>query len=161
MVVDTSVIINFIHIKRLDLLGNLPGYRFVIPDHVLEEIERERQKEALRDALSAGYVSLVSITDPEEIGLYGRNTRIMGKGESACLAIAQKRRWFIASDEKRRFRREAVKRLGEGKILTTPGILLMAIKAGILSVEEADRAKAILEGCRFRMTFKSFSDLLG
>jgi len=84
----------------------------------------------------------------------------MGKGESACLAIAQRRKWIIASDEKRRFRREAVKRLGEGKILTTPGILLMAIKVGILSVEEADKAKVILEGRRFKRTFKSFGDFL-
>ncbi len=161
VVVDANVIINLIHVKRLDLLRNLPGHKFVVPDHVMEEIRMEYQKEALRDALSAGYISLVSITDPEEIGFYDRNTRIMGKGESACLAIAQRRKWIIASDEKGRFRREAVKRLGEGKILTTPGILIMAIKAGILSVEEADGAKVILESRRFKMMFGSFGDLLG
>jgi len=40
-------------------------------------------------------------------------------------------------------------------MLTTPGILLLAIRAGLLTMARADEMKAALEGKRFRMTFSS------
>jgi hypothetical protein len=66
----------------------------------------------------------------------------------------------MASDEKRRLRREAIGRLGEGRLLTTVGIFLLAIRAGVLTIEEADEAKVLLEQHRFRMAFRSFCDLI-
>ena len=74
--------------------------------------------------------------------------------------MAAARGWMVASDERRRFRREVVARLGEGRLVTTAGLLVLAIRAGLLSVEEADHAKAVLEQHRFRMTFASFRELL-
>ena len=53
---DTSVLINFLHLDRLDLLGKLPGYEFQVPDHVVEEIR-----------------------DPVEIESYARFHRTLGK----------------------------------------------------------------------------------
>jgi predicted nucleic acid-binding protein len=84
----------------------------------------------------------------------------MGQGEAACLALAESRGWLIASDERRRFRREVFARLGEGRLVTTAGLFVLAIRAGILTVEEADQMKAVLEQRRFRMTFASFRDVL-
>jgi predicted nucleic acid-binding protein len=43
VVADTSVLINFLHLDRLDLLGALPGYGFWIPEHVVAEITRPEQ----------------------------------------------------------------------------------------------------------------------
>ena len=54
----------------------------------------------------------------------------------------------------------ARERIGEGRILNTPGILLLAIRAGLLSVDEADVLKARLETHRYRMKFDSFRDVL-
>lgn len=76
------------------------------------------------------------------------------------MSLAQTRGWLIASDEKRVFRREALSRLGPGRIINTPGILLVAIRAGVLSIDEADRMKAELERHRFRMPFGSLRELL-
>jgi predicted nucleic acid-binding protein len=84
----------------------------------------------------------------------------MGAGEAATLALACEKGWAIASDEKKAFRRQALARLGRGNILTTPGIYVAAIEAGLLSVEEADRDKAKLEAQRFTMSFPSFRELL-
>jgi hypothetical protein len=44
--------------------------------------------------------------------------------------------------------------------LNTPGIFSLAISAGIITVEDADRAKAVLEQHRFIMSFASFRDVL-
>ncbi len=65
----------------------------------------------------------------------------------------------MASDEGGAFLREATARLGAGRIINTPGLFLMAIRAGIISVEQADEAKTVLEQRRFRMKFCSFRDL--
>lgn len=43
VVSDANVLINFAHIGRMDLFGGLPGYRFLVPDHVLAEIAWQDQ----------------------------------------------------------------------------------------------------------------------
>ena len=83
----------------------------------------------------------------------------MGSGEAACLAMAETRGWLIAPDEKRRFRREVIARLGEGRLVTTAGLFVIAIRAGAISVEEADHVKEVLERHRFRIAFRSFREL--
>ena len=34
VVADANVIINFIHLGGLNILGSLPNYQFLVPDHV-------------------------------------------------------------------------------------------------------------------------------
>jgi predicted nucleic acid-binding protein len=81
-------------------------------------------------------------------------------GEAACLALAVHRGALVASDEKRAFKREAETRLGPGRILNTPGLFLIGIRRGLLTVEEADDLKRALESKRFRMKFDSFRELI-
>ncbi|HYQ83644.1 MAG TPA: hypothetical protein VEP28_06525, partial [Rubrobacter sp.] len=66
---------------------------------------------------------------------------------------------LLASDEKRRLLREAGDRLGPGRVLNTPGLFVLAIRGGLMTIEEADAAKLVLERHRFRMRFSSFRDL--
>jgi predicted nucleic acid-binding protein len=95
-----------------------------------------------------------------ELALFVELRRSLGMGEAACLALAVHRGALVASDEKRAFRREAETRLGPGRILNTPGLLLLSIRRGLLTVEEADEIKNTLESKRFRMKFRSFKELL-
>ena len=160
VVADANVLINLIHAGRLDLLGALTAFEFVVPDHVVAEITVPAQRQALEIALTRGALSTQSITDPRELATYAELRCIMGSGEAACLAMAEARGWLIASDEKRRFRREVIARLGEGRLVTTAGLFVMAIRVDVISVEDADQAKELLRRHRFRMTFRSFRDLL-
>ena len=50
----------------------------------------------------------------------------------------------------------AVQRLGTGRILNTPGLYVLAIRSNLISVEEADKDKSMLETNRFVMRFSSF-----
>ena len=102
----------------------------------------------------------VQLADPAELKVYADLIQILGSGEAACLSLAQCRQWLIASDEKKKFRRETLARLGAGRLLNTPGILSLAISGGIITVEDADRAKAVLEQNRFIMSFASFRDVV-
>jgi predicted nucleic acid-binding protein len=160
VVTDTNILINLIHIGFLDLLAKLDSYAFVLPEEVLKEVSNPGQSEALQSAISSGVLEVIQLTDPAELTLYAELLQILGIGEAACLSLAECRQWLIASDEKKKFQREATARLGPGRILNTAGILVLAIKAGILTVEDADHAKRVLEHNRFLLSFASFRDIL-
>ena len=159
--VDANVLINLIHIRRLDFLARLAPYEFVVPQDVLAEVSQEAERRELETALAAGFARIEHIVDLGDLTRYAELRRRLGRGESACLTLAERHGWAIASDEKRRFRREALSRLGPGRLVTTPGLLVLAIRSGLLTVEEADQDKEVLENHRFRMTFKSFHDVVG
>jgi predicted nucleic acid-binding protein len=161
VVADANVLINLIHAGQLALLAALPGHEFVIPDDVVSEIIDPEQHRVLEATFAAGHLRRETLTDPQEMARYADLRAIMGKGEAACLALAESRGWLIASDEKRLLRREVERRLGPGRLITTPGLFVLGIRAGVLSIEEADRAKDLLEQRRFRMPFQSFRDVVG
>jgi hypothetical protein len=104
--------------------------------------------------------SQVQLMDPAELTVYADLIQTLGFGEAACLSLAQCRQWLIASDEKKKFRSKTLARLRAGRLLNTPVILTLAISSGFLTVEDADRAKAVLEQHRFIMSFRSFRDVL-
>ena len=160
VVTDTNILINLIHIGRLNLLGKLHPYSFVVPEEVVKEVREPQQAHALQTAMSSGLLLEVQLADPAELKVYADLIQILGSGEAACLSLAQCRQWLIASDEKKKFRRETLARLGAGRLLNTPGILSLAISGGIITVEDADRAKAVLEQNRFIMSFASFRDVV-
>jgi predicted nucleic acid-binding protein len=161
VVTDSNVLINLMHVSRLGLLGRIPGHEFVVPDHVREEITNADQREALDAAIDAGVVRLESITDLDVLTSFTELIVHIGRGEAACIALAAKYGWSIASDERRRFRREAVARVGVSRLFGTPELFVMAIEAGLLTVDQADADKLVLEGCRFKMGFGSFRERLG
>ena len=142
------------------LLGKLPGFAFVVAADVLAEIVRPDQKQQVDGAVAVGVLRIEELSSPETIALFAELRHLMGAGEASSLALAVHRGWAVASDEKRAFRREALARLGPGRILTTTGLYMVAIRAGLPSVKEADADKARLEACRFTMGFSSFGDLI-
>lgn len=161
VVADANVLINLIHVARLDVLGALIGYEFVVPPEVEAEVRVSEQADELARAFEAGHVKRLSFSGTSELEVYAELVQMLGKGEAACLAMAQVRGWYVASDERRRFLRLAGERLGPGRVLNTAGLLVLAIRAGLLTVEEADQDKRVLEEHRFKMRFSSFRDVLG
>lgn len=157
---DACVIINFAHVSRLDLLGQIQDMIFHAPQEVLNEVSEPGQTKKVEEALHKGALRRLQIVAVEELQSVAEYVEQFGKGESACLAVAIHRQWVVATDETkdRRFSREiASKRI---KLINTPGILLKALRQGLLSVQAADLIKAELEGNRFKMSFKSFQELL-
>lgn len=158
VLVDANVLINLALVDRLDLLGSLLDLDFRAPQEVLSEVIREKGR--VGAALRRGYLKEMLLGEVEELALFVELRRMMGPGEAACLAMAVQRGALVASDEKRVFRREAEARLGPRRILNTPGLLLLAIRREILTIEEADELKGELEQQRFRMKFESFREIL-
>jgi len=159
-VMDTSVLINFAIVDRIGLLGALERLRFVVPGEVLREVKRPEQRKRVSVALRAGALHEVSLDQTSELARFARFRKQMKLGEAACLALAVSRNWLFVCDEGRIVRSEATKLLGPSGLLNTPGLFLLAIRAGCWTVDEADRAKAVLEENRYRMQFGSFRELL-
>jgi predicted nucleic acid-binding protein len=160
VLVDANVLLNFALVDRLDLLGALSDLDFRAPEEVMAEILKQPARSRVEASILSGHVGETSLTDVAELVLFSELRQIMGMGEAACLALAASQRAWIASDEKRVFRKEAEARLGPGSILNTPGLLLLGIRRGLLTVEEADGLKTALEAKKFRMKFGSFRDLV-
>lgn len=160
VVTDSSLLINFLLLDRMDILGGLRPFRFHVVNHVGAEIRYEDQRNRLQAAMESGVVTEIEIIESGEILLYDELRRFPGDGESASLAVAVSRRWVIAADEKGRFRRELVARLGENYLLDTAGALVTAIRAGVITTAQAETLRAQLRENRFEMDPRPFDELM-
>jgi predicted nucleic acid-binding protein len=156
---DTNVLLNLAHVDRLDLLAAFADLEFCVPSEVLVEVRSPVASGLVSDCLQCGRLREVGMTELADLALFSELRQILGIGEAACLALAVGRTALIASDEKRAFRREVLQRLGPGRLLTTPGLLLLAIRRGMLTIDAADDLKLTLERHRFKMSFRSFNEL--
>ena len=161
VITDANVLINLAIAEGLHLLRDLPEHEFVLPEEVLGEITNEFQRRKVESALADGFLSVVRLEAIEGLELFAELRNVMGAGEASCLALAKGNGWIIASDEKGAFRREASRIVGAANIMTTVDIYLLSIRSGLITVEEADAAKALLAANRFAMPFGSFNELLG
>lgn len=144
IVTDANVLINLFKAGLLLLPSRLPGYEFIIPEHVQAEITYPDQREALNRAISEGTYKVQKLTEPSDIFELVRLTKFLGRGESACLVLAQRHRWMVASDEKGRFRRMAGESIGLERLVTTEGILIFAVRAGAISEAQLMLAREII-----------------
>jgi predicted nucleic acid-binding protein len=161
VVTDANVLINLIHVGRLELLGSITGYEFVVPPEVVAEVTVPEQAAMLAGAIAGGHVEVQSFSGTAELVVFAELIRMVGKGEAACLAMAEVHGWYVASDERGKFLRLVEERLCPRRILNTVGLFVLAIRAGLITVGDADRDKLVLEAHRFKMRFSSFRDLLG
>ena len=160
VVTDANVLINLMHVARLELCAGLSSLEFVIPNHVREEIKYPDQQKVLDKAVERGLFRIAQISEPEDVAAVFKLTTHLGRGEAACLVLALRHGWTVASDEKGRFRHEATSRIGAERIIGTVDLFVRAINAGLISIEEADADKAVLEERRFKMPFASFREVV-
>lgn len=160
VVADANILINLCHAGLLVLLEQLPGYEFVVPGEVDAEITDPEQRRLVDELFVRGKVQRQALAFAGELAIYAELRTVMGSGEASCIALAQIHGLYLASDERSAFLREAKARVGEKRLLTTPGLFVLGIRAGLLTIAAADAAKALLEQRRFKMRFASFADVV-
>lgn len=139
VVCDATVVINLAVVERLELCAAIEGYAFVLPPVVVEEVTYPRERAALDAAIEKQALRVVAVTAPRVLALYAQLRQRLGRGESACLALAAEEGWMLASDDRDpAFRRAVVAKLGEGQLLLTTSVISLAIRGGCLSVADAD-----------------------
>jgi predicted nucleic acid-binding protein len=141
LILDASVLINFLTIDRIDLLQHLPGHHFVITAHVAGEITYPDQARRLATAIHAGALHMLPVGSHAELVTFARLTTTLGIGESAAIAAAQHRSMLVAVED-RTARRRAESLVGKQNVLSTVDLMLRAIQAGLVTIADADAIKA-------------------
>lgn len=167
VVADTSVLINFLRIDRMDLI-DAHSSAFIATEHVGAEISDSYpdQQARYRAALEAGVITEERVDDAAEVELFLKLRRQprLGSGECSAIAVAMTRGHALALDDNRAISR-ALHEAGLGKrqfrILRTQDIVADLTRSGVLTVGAADAILADwAENHRFRTKLSSIRDLL-
>lgn len=163
VIVDASVLINFLAVDRMDLIQR-HSCRFLITDHVRHEVIEHYQEQfaRLQKALEQGFIEEISVTDPEEVELFAQFAGMasFGYGECACIAVAIHRGYTLALDDKKAMK-QARCACPTINILTTQDLVVSMITMGLLDIAEADALKNDwAEYHKFQIKINSFSELL-
>lgn len=142
-VLDTSVLVNFLRIARLDLLRRHP-LDFIVTDHVVSEITDHYtdQKRQLRNSLHDGTLQQMTIKSTDELKLFASliATRTLGGGECSAIALAVHRDYVLAMDDRRAIK-HAHSINQNLKVITTPDLLQSMIDQKLLNQNEATAIK--------------------
>ena len=162
VVIDASVLLNFLCIDRMDLLARHSG-TFIVTDHVAAEVgdRYPGQRQRFVSAVAAGAVLQETVTSPEELSLFGSLSASgrLGAGECSAIAVAVHRRLVLAIDD-RQAAKQARRTDRTLRILTTQDLMVSMIRERLLGIEEADYIKEEWAARhRFRLKFRSFRDL--
>lgn len=163
VITDTSVLINFLVLDRVELMARLPSHRFVVTDHVRAEITEHYHEQLLRleHAFTAKILEEISVTEMAEVQLFAELTATgLGIGECSAIAVAAHRNLALAIDDQTAIKR--VEKLGLGlSILTTETLVVLLIQQRVLTIAEADAMKVEWQQThRFRLKFQSFAERL-
>lgn len=163
LVTDTSVLVNFLRIDRMQLLRDLPC-RLLVTDHAAGELTDfyPEQVERYNAALAAGCVEACTVTDEAALDIFGQltgSTRL-GVGESATIAHAMVTGAGVAIDDRRAI--NEARRIAEGLVIVrTADLMVRMIEAAMLSIEEADAIKDDwAANHRFRIPVASFAEMM-
>ena len=167
IVLDTSVLINFLRIDRMDLLTRY-SHEFIITDHVADEITNHYtnhysdQQERFTTARENGTLQPISITDPVEVESFGKliSSDRLGAGECSAIALVIHRGHILAIDD--RYASEQALHASQSiQIQTTQDLMVSMIHENLLNVQQADTIKDTwAKDHRFRLRIKSFAELI-
>ncbi len=153
-ILDTTLLSNFAHIQRPELLQAALGSNAATTTTVLAE---------LRAGVSLGWVprcdwswlTVVALND-EEQAQAAHCTAVLDEGEAECLAIAKQRAWVFASDDL------AARRLAQHEGITvsgTLGVLQKLVAMHLLTLDEADALLAVMVARGYRAPVRSLREL--
>jgi predicted nucleic acid-binding protein len=153
VLLDTTVLSNFAHIKRMDLL------RLALPDamttpHVVTELKRGIASGHV-PTCDCGWLEVVELTPSEEISL-AHVRLVLDDGEASCIAVALEREASLFTDDL------DARRYGQRHgicVSGTLGVLSLLVKGSHLTVAEADDCLQRMITHGYRSPVRSLADL--
>lgn len=161
IITDTSVLVNFLIIDRMDLLEKHPN-EFIITDHVFDEVTHYYafQKQKLTEAIEKKILSIVQVLHSDEIVLFSelQKSKNLGVGECSAIACAVYHGYSLAIDDIRA--RKQAEKVGVD-IINTQDIMISFISQGVITVAEADLIKNEWEiKHKFLLKIPSFREVI-
>jgi predicted nucleic acid-binding protein len=141
IVADTSVLLNFLKIGREQLLTQLPE-PVAVTNHVREELTVPAQRERLIGLVANNQIKEIVLDSLPELQMFARlmASGRLGLGECSALTHGILYKSTVALDDSRAIK-EARKIDASLRILQTQDIIIRLIKAGQLTIREADFIK--------------------
>jgi predicted nucleic acid-binding protein len=154
ILLDATVISNFAHIQRLDLLRlALPGNAATTPQ-VIAELERGIATGRL-PACDWAWLNIAQLSQAEEANL-ARVRLILDDGEASCIAVALERGGTIFSDDRDARRYAQRQKLHVSGPL---GVLLLLVEEKCLTLAEADACLQDMIAHGYRSPVTSLADV--
>lgn len=163
VICDSSVLINFLKVDRLDLFAK-HSHTFLVTDHVQEEISDHypEQKRCFQAALAEGILEVLSVTKEDELDIFCTLSKSgqLGSGECSAIAVAVTHGYKLAIEDNQALKR-ALALFPKLKIMRTQDLLLSMHKEGILHIEDADiMLETWAAKHRFKLKIQSIRQLI-
>lgn len=162
VVIDASVLINFLAVDRIDLLTSHPQFRFLVTDHVRGEVTEDVQLARLDAALDAQLLDQVSVVGIRELKAFAELTADgrLGVGECAAIALASVQALIVALDDKAA--RKRCRTFDSSlQVIDTVELVVSLIRLHVLTVDDADAIKLDWQtNHRYTLKFASFGEVL-
>lgn len=163
VIADSSVLINFLAVDRMDLIAAHP-HTFLVTNHVSREIKWEVHEDRYhryQEALKAGVLEEIEVNDAVEVEMFGQlSGKRLGPGECSAIAVAINRGYELAIDDAKAIR--AAKEINPKLIvLKTQDLMLDCIRRELIDIAEADSIKDDWNNNhRFALKIGTFASLL-
>lgn len=161
IVSDTSVLINFLKIDRLNLLRNC-SLHFLVTDHVRAEITDPDQLQRFQSGLQQHTLEEISVAETVEIELFSALLQPgkLGIGECSAISVAIHRKYSLAIEDTLAIK-STLALAPDLPILRTQDLMVKMIQEGVLNISDAD---SILQDWaknhRFKLKINTFKELL-
>lgn len=152
-VMDNTLLSNFAHIqhpKLLEFAFDQPVTVQAVMDELMMGVQTARIP-----SVDWGWLPIIELTDEERAMADLLNQRL-GRGESACIALAKSRQWIVITDD--RDARRAAREAGLG-VSGTLGALMNLVRGDVLSLTEADELLETMKRNGYRCPLNSLSEL--
>lgn len=166
IILDATVLINFLKVRRMDLLKEHPA-DIIITEHVRSEVTEfyPDQLELLNSAIVDGIVQELVINDFNEVSeivtfRLEKTQNRCGMGECSATIAAKNRGYSLAIDDNPAIK-IIVQTFPNLRIVRTQDMIVEMIQANIIDVATADVIKKEWEEKhRFKLTFLSFAEII-
>ena len=154
LLLDNTILSNFGHVKRPDILFDLWGPLL----HTTRPVMEEYKNGVLGRALSARAWENLPILEPApaEVAFAAQLPGDLGDGERSCLAIAIPRQGWIATDDLKA--RLVARKYGIG-VTGTVGALQEAFKQQILDARAANRLLQKMIAAGYRSPVRNLGEI--
>jgi len=154
VIADATVLSNFAHIRRLDLLHQAHAGLHV-PLAVRDETQRGMRLGRI-PPFAWGDIRTTALTEAEQ-GLALSIEKRLGAGEAECLTVAIFRNWVLLTDDlEARRMAEEMGLILSGKV----GVLMKLLRSGVIDLGDADRLLQQMIAAGYHSPVDTLRDLL-
>ena len=154
-VLDTTLLSNFAHVQRPDLLRLALGEAAATTPAVIAEL-RTGEAQGLVPVCDWSLIAVLELSEDER-RLMADFSRQLNRGEAECIAVAVMRPCKFLSDD---FAARRLAALRGVKVSGTLGVLLRLVAQNHLTLEQADVILNALISYGYRSPLKSLQPLL-